>query len=93
MENSRIPSYILSVDTGGISVLTAYADNKFSGEIIAKAMKEVGLEEKVNHKSIVLPGHVAVLQGTLEEESGGWKVLVGPREAAGIPKFAKEKFV
>ena len=92
VENSRIPSYILSVDTGGISVLTAYADNKFSGEIIAKAMKDAGLEEKVNHKTIVLPGHVAVLQGSLEEESGGWKVLVGPREASGIPKFAKEKF-
>ncbi|NLA11877.1 MAG: acetyl-CoA decarbonylase/synthase complex subunit gamma [Firmicutes bacterium] len=92
VENSRVPSYILSVDTGGISVLTAYADNKFSGEIIAKAMKEAGLEEKVNHKSIVLPGHVAVLQGALEEESGGWKVMVGPREAAGIPKFAKENF-
>ncbi len=92
VENSRIPSYILSVDTGGISVLTAYADNKFSGEIIAKAMKDVGLEEKVNHKNIVLPGHVAVLQGALEEESGGWKVMVGPREAAGIPKFAKESF-
>lgn len=92
VENTRIPSYILSVDTGGISVLTAYADNKFSGEIIAKAMKEAGLEEKVNHKKIVIPGHVAVLQGTLEEESGGWKVLVGPREAAGISKFAKETF-
>lgn len=91
VENSRIPSYILSVDTGGISVLTAYADNKFSGEIIAKAMKEAGLDEKVNHKKIVIPGHVAVLQGTLEEESG-WEVLVGPREAAGIPKFAKETF-
>jgi acetyl-CoA decarbonylase/synthase complex subunit gamma len=72
-------------------VLTAYADNKFSGEIIAKAMKEAGLDEKVNHKKIVIPGHVAVLQGTLEEESG-WEVLVGPREAAGIPKFAKETF-
>ncbi|HOA35274.1 MAG TPA: acetyl-CoA decarbonylase/synthase complex subunit gamma [Bacillota bacterium] len=91
VENSRIPSYILSVDTGGISVLTAYADNKFSGEIIAKAMKEAGLESKVKHKKIVIPGHVAVLKGTLEEESG-WEVLVGPREAAGIPKFAKENF-
>lgn len=91
VENTRIPSYILSVDTGGISVLTAYADNKFSGEIIAAAMKNAGLEGKVNHKDIVIPGHVAVLQGTLEEESG-WNVLVGPREAAGINKFAKEKF-
>jgi len=91
VENSRIPSYILSVDTGGISVLTAYADNKFSGEIIAKVMKDNGLEDKVSHRKIVVPGTVAVLKGSLEEESG-WDVIVGPREAAGIPKFAKDNF-
>lgn len=91
VESSRIPSYILSVDTGGVSVLTAYADNKFSGETIAAAMKNAGLDDKVNHKKIVLPGHVAVLKGSLEEESG-WDVMVGPREAAGITKYAKENF-
>ncbi len=91
VENSRIPSYILCIDTGGISVLTAYADNKFDGEIIAKKMKENDLESKVNHKKIVIPGGVAVLKGSLEDESG-WEVMVGPREAAGIPKFAKENF-
>jgi acetyl-CoA decarbonylase/synthase complex subunit gamma len=91
VDATRIPSYILSVDTGGISVLTGYADNKFTGETIAKAIKEFGLEEKVKHRKIVIPGGVAVIQGKLEEESG-WDVLVGPRESAEIPKFAKEKF-
>jgi CO dehydrogenase/acetyl-CoA synthase gamma subunit (corrinoid Fe-S protein) len=38
-----------------------------------------------------LPGHVAVLKGALEEESG-WEVIVGPREASGITKFSKENF-
>lgn len=89
VEGSKIPAYIISVDTGGISVLTAYADNKFNGETIAAAMKECGIDDKVNHKNIVIPGGVAVISGKLEEESG-WKVLVGPREAAGIPKFARE---
>jgi len=91
VEGSRIPSRILSVDTGGVSVLTAYADNKFSAETIAAAMKKAGLDEKVKHRQIVIPGHVAVLKGALEEASG-WEVLVGPREASGIPKFAKERF-
>ncbi|HAA33945.1 MAG TPA: acetyl-CoA decarbonylase/synthase complex subunit gamma, partial [Firmicutes bacterium] len=44
-----------------------------------------------SHKKIVIPGAVAVLKGKLEDESG-WEVIVGPREAAGIPKFAKEQF-
>jgi len=91
VESSRIPSRILSVDTGGVSVLTAYADNKFSAETIAEAIKKTGLEDKVNHKKLVLPGHVAVLKGTLEEESG-WEVMVGPREASGISKYAKDNF-
>ena len=91
VEGSKIPSYIISVDTDGISVLTAWADNKFSGEIIAKYIKDLGLEEKVNHKKIVIPGGVAVIKGKLEDESG-WEVIVGPREASGLPKFARENF-
>ncbi len=91
VESTRIPSRILSVDTGGVSVLTAYADNKFSAETIAEAIKQCGLEEKVKHRKVVLPGHVAVLKGALEEESG-WDVIVGPREASGITKFAKDNF-
>ena len=91
VESSRIPSRILSVDTKGISVLTAYADNKFSAEVITEAIKKSGLEEKVKHRKIVIPGYVAVLKGTLEEESG-WEVMVGPREASGITKFSKDNF-
>ncbi|HHX87502.1 MAG TPA: acetyl-CoA decarbonylase/synthase complex subunit gamma [Firmicutes bacterium] len=91
VENTRLPSYILSVDTGGVSVLTAYADNRFTAETITAAINKAGLESKVNHKKVVIPGYVAVLKGTLEEESG-WDVLVGPREASGIPKFAKAAF-
>jgi len=91
VESSRIPSRILSVDTGGVSVLTAYADNKFSAETITAAIKKSGLEDKVKHRKLVLPGHVAVLKGALEEESG-WEVVIGPREASGITKFSKDNF-
>ncbi len=91
VEGSRVPSWIIAVDTGGISVLTAYADNKFSEETIAKAIKDYGLEDKVKHRRLVIPGHVAVLKGMTEEETG-WEVMVGPREATAIPKFAKENF-
>lgn len=88
---SKVPAYILPVDTGGVSVLTAWAAGKLTGDSINKALKGNELEAKVNHKTLVLPGYVAVLSGNTEEVSG-WKVLVGPREASGISKFAKEKF-
>ena len=37
----------------------------------------------------MLPGAVAGLSGELEEELPGWQVLVGPREAIGIPSYLK----
>jgi acetyl-CoA decarbonylase/synthase complex subunit gamma len=46
----------------------------------------------VNHKNLVIPGHVAVIKGALEEKSG-WNVAVGPAEASGIPAFAKANFL
>ncbi|MHB1420015.1 MAG: acetyl-CoA decarbonylase/synthase complex subunit gamma [Bacillota bacterium] len=91
VEASKIPSYILSVDTDGLSVLTAYADGKFEAEKIANVLKKSGAEDKVKHRSLVIPGLVAVLSGKLEEETG-WKVIVGPRESSGIVPFAKSKF-
>ncbi len=91
VEASKVPSYILAIDTDGTSVLTAWAAGKFSGEIVGEFVKSCGIEEKVNHREIVIPGHVAVISGKLEEASG-WKVIVGPREAAGIPSFARSRF-
>lgn len=92
VESSKVPAYIVPVNTDGISVLTAWAAGKLTGESIAKALKNGEMEAKVNHKTIVLPGYVAVLSGSTEEATG-WNVMVGPREASGISKFAKDNFV
>ncbi|GAH33661.1 unnamed protein product, partial [marine sediment metagenome] len=86
VEGSKVPSWLLIMDTEGQSVLTSWAAGKFIAEEIAKFVKKSGIEEKVSHKNIIIPGYVAQLSGELEDESG-WKVTVGPREAADIPKF------
>lgn len=91
VEASKVPAYILPVNTEGTSVLTAWAAGKFSAETISSFIKECGIEQRVNHRNLVLPGHVAVLSGKLQELSG-WKVIVGPKEASGIPAFMKAKF-
>jgi len=86
---SRVPSYILVVDTEGTSVLTAWAAEKFTVEMIAEMLNDSnGIKEKVNHNKVIIPGLVAVMTAKLKDESG-WDVLVGPREAMGIPKFLK----
>ncbi len=91
MEASRVPSWLLVLDTEGLSVLTAWAAGKFAGDLVAGLMKKTGIVEKVAHKKVVIPGYVAVISGELEEELGGsWEVIVGPREAAHIPRFLRD---
>lgn len=86
--NSKVPSWLLVVDADGLSVMTAWAAEKFTPEKIVDAMKKYNLETVVSHHKIVIPGYVAVISGKLHDLSG-WEVLVGPREAAGIPKYLK----
>ncbi|BBB89841.1 MAG TPA: acetyl-CoA decarbonylase/synthase complex subunit gamma [Methylomusa anaerophila] len=88
---SKIPGYIVAVDTDGASVLTAWAAGKFVAEPIYEFVKDCGVLDKVNHNSIVIPGHVAIISGKLKEKSG-YDVIVGPQEAAGIPAFAKARY-
>jgi len=90
VEASRVPAWVVVVDTEGTSVLTAWAAEKFTAEIIAEKVKAFDVGSKVKHRKIVLPGHVAVLSGKLEDELGQeWKVVVGPRESSGIPTFLR----
>jgi acetyl-CoA decarbonylase/synthase complex subunit gamma len=88
VEASKVPSYILSVDTEGMSVLTAWAAEKFNAESITKSLDKFSVKDVVRHKNLIIPGYVAILSGDLEEQSG-FKVIVGPKEAAGIPAFLK----
>lgn len=89
VENSKIASYLLVVDTEGMSVLTAWAADKFNEQVIAQWMQRENLKSLVNHRKLIIPGYVAVLSGKLEEVTG-WEVIVGPKEASGIPKFLKQ---
>ncbi len=92
VESSGIPGWLLVADAEGMSVLTAWAAGKFDAERIAKGVKGNELEGKLDHKRIVIPGHVAVLMGELEEELPGWEINVGPREAVDLPNFLKTQW-
>ncbi|MFQ5681427.1 MAG: acetyl-CoA decarbonylase/synthase complex subunit gamma [Candidatus Omnitrophota bacterium] len=88
VEASKVAAWLVSVDTEGMSVLTAWAAEKFTPEKIATSLEKFGIADKVRHKNIIIPGYVAVLSGDLEEKSQ-YKVIVGPREAAGITGFLR----
>jgi acetyl-CoA decarbonylase/synthase complex subunit gamma len=88
VESTRIPSYLIAFDTDGLSVMTAWAGGKFIGESIGPWLKDSDINEKVNHKKLIIPGGVAAIKGKIEELSG-WEVIVGPRDSSGIGAFAK----
>jgi acetyl-CoA decarbonylase/synthase complex subunit gamma len=88
VEASKVPTRILLTDSDGMSVLTAWAADKFSSTTITKALNQFLLAEKVSHHKLIIPGLVASISGELEEESG-WEVIVGPREASALPKFLR----
>ncbi|MFH0941394.1 MAG: acetyl-CoA decarbonylase/synthase complex subunit gamma [Candidatus Omnitrophota bacterium] len=88
IESSRVPTHLICLDTEGMSVLTAWAAEKFTPERITDTLIKFKLSDIVKHKNLIIPGYVAMMSGDLEEKSG-WNVLVGPREAAGLPSFLK----
>lgn len=90
VEGSGLPAWLVVTDAEGMSVLTAWAAGKFDAERIAKAIKGFNVADKVSRKRLVLPGHVAVLSGELEEELSDWEIRVGPREAVDLPAFMKQ---
>lgn len=90
VETSRVPAWLVVVDTEGLSVLTAWAAGKFVGDIVGSSLKKSGIMEKVSHKKVIIPGYAAAILGDLEEELGDWEVQVGPRESAHIPAYLKE---
>ena len=91
IESAKINTYLLVVDTEGIAVDSAVAGRKLTAEKVAELIKESGIENKVKHKKLIIPGKAARLSGEIEELSG-WQVLVGPRDSSDIPKFLQEKW-
>ncbi|MBI9074717.1 MAG: acetyl-CoA decarbonylase/synthase complex subunit gamma [Desulfatibacillum sp.] len=91
IEGSKVPCWLLIKDSEGLSVLTAWAAGKFSGDDVGMFVKKCGIMDKVKHQELIIPGYAAAIAGDVEEELPGWTITVGPREAAHIPGFLKNR--
>ncbi len=91
LESSRVSCYMLIVDTEGLSVLTAVAAGKLNETMVRDAIKKYGVENEVSHRTLIIPGYASPLSGRIEEETG-WKVLVGPRDAAEIGEYLETEW-
>ena len=88
IEKSKIPVWLLVVDTDGQSVMTAFAAGKLTPESVAKAFDAEKVREKCSRNEVIIPGQVSRMSGKLGELTG-MKIVVGPRESSGIPKMLK----
>ena len=88
IEKSKVPAWLLVVDTEGQSVMTAFAAGKLTPESVAKVIETEKVKEKSARNEIVIPGMVSRMSGKLNELTE-MKVVVGPRESSGIPKMMR----
>jgi acetyl-CoA decarbonylase/synthase, CODH/ACS complex subunit gamma len=91
IENAGTSAWLVIPECEGMSVLTAWAAGKFNGAGIVKAVREYGLFESSESKTLVIPGYVAQISGEIEEGLPGWTILVGPQEAGDIESFVKAR--
>ncbi len=91
IKSSGADCYLIVVDTGGISVESSIAGRLLTAETAAEAVKGSGVEQKVKHRYLIIPGLAARLSGELEDLTG-WHVMVGTKDSSGIPGFLKEKW-
>jgi len=91
IENAGISAHLVVPDCEGMSVLTAWAAGKFTGEKVAAFVKAEGLPGWADDKPLVIPGYAAMLLGDLEEALPGARVMVGPQEAVDIGSFVKQR--
>ena len=93
IKKAGLDCYLIVVDTEGISVESAVAGRYLTAETIAEAVKDSQVEQKVDHRYLIIPGLAARLSGETEQElNDGWRVLVGPKDSSTLPKFLKEKW-
>jgi acetyl-CoA decarbonylase/synthase complex subunit gamma len=88
IEKSRVPAWLLVIDSEGLSVMTAFSAGKLTAEGVAEALRSSGALEKSRREMIIIPGMLSRMSGKLQELAG-IKVVVGPRESSGIAKMLR----
>jgi len=89
LESAKIPSYILVADTEGLAVEVSMAGKKITPEVVREVFEKSGIEGKVKHRKLIVPGVTARLKGELEDATG-WEIIVGPRDSSQIPAFLQK---
>ena len=55
-----------------------------------KFFDEFDLANKINNRTLIIPGKVAVMKGEIQDKLPEWNVVVGTREAVELVKYLKD---
>lgn len=86
LKSGKANCYLLVLDTNGRAVDVSVAGNQFNGKSVAELIKESGIEGKISHRHLIIPGLGAPVSGEIEDECG-WTVAVGPRDSSQAPDY------
>jgi NAD-dependent dihydropyrimidine dehydrogenase PreA subunit len=83
-----IDCYLLVANSRGYNVWCGAAGGHFNNHSVISVLKTSGIEERVNHKNIILPQLAAAgIESGVVGRKTGWKVIWGPVYAQDIPAF------
>lgn len=90
IERSKVPAYLMVVDTGGFSVQTALGADRFGGGKLAALFQESELDDKNKLKKLIIPRPAYVIKEELEGKLPEWEIIVGPEKAKEIQSVLKQ---
>ena len=89
LEEIDIPSYLILVPTGGMSVLAAWAAEKLTTDIIAETIDKLKVREKIKTREIIIPGLLEPIKEKLQKKIPDFKIITGAKEAYQTRDFIK----
>lgn len=92
IESQGVTCHLLVLNTEGLSVESSVAGGQFTAAGVKDLIASTGIEGKVNHRKLIIPGMAARLSGDIEDQSK-WEVMVGPRDSSEVQKFIAKQWV
>lgn len=86
------PAYFLLVDCSGNTVDMAMIYGEFTAERLTKALLASGLQKKVTHRRMVVPGLTAPLARDFAAATN-WEIEIGPVCAVELPLFLGDRWI
>ncbi len=83
-------AYLLVAKSRGVNVWCAATGGLLTNHDVLSVLKTSGIEERVDHRRVILPQLAATgVEAGVVESQAGWQVLWGPVYARDLPRFVE----